>query len=124
MSNATGDERGEVVEWVGRQFQVWTRDVWPAVAGLFIFAAPDRNCETGWRPIFVGDTDYLNRDVPRHPQWAAAVEMGATHVHVQPATAPDLRRLARDQLIRELRPRLNLAAGTTRRGSSLGPSGS
>jgi len=80
-------------------------ELWRAVPGLYIFVAvvEGRPCA-----LFVGQTDNLRRDIPHHPQWAAAASMGATEVHAAQMDSATERDDWQRALIREFRPPLNV----------------
>jgi hypothetical protein len=72
---------------------------------VYLFAARLPNGD--WNPLFIGQADNLERDIPGHEKWPWAVLLGATHVLACAVAAPAKRLSVEAEMIARLKPPLN-----------------
>ena len=77
---------------------------WNHVAGLYIFAY---KTATGWKAVYVGQTDDFADRLPDHERINEAGRLGATHIHAKSVDSQAERNRLEVALIQNLQPPLN-----------------
>jgi excinuclease UvrABC nuclease subunit len=95
------------VNWSGHLFEVCNKNSnWSNVPGIYIFTG--LNAAGKWRPFYIGQAQSLSDRIPNHEQWAAAVRLGATHVHAKVVQQAATRDSIEKELIQAYQPALNV----------------
>lgn len=101
----------QVVIWKGAsrreyEYRVYNLDArWNDVPGNYIFAA---RLGSGWKAIYVGETESFVDRLPTHEKWPCVRRNGATHIHAHINRAGTAaRRSEESDLIAEHRPPCN-----------------
>ncbi|HWV98792.1 MAG TPA: hypothetical protein VNZ64_03765 [Candidatus Acidoferrum sp.] len=95
------------VKWLNYSFEVYLKDgEWNEVPGVYIFCGTNEQNE--WEPYYVGKAKKFSARLPNHEQWAAAVRLGATHVHALVVPLEANRDKIEAELIAAYKPPLNV----------------
>ena len=100
------------INWTGKSgasYGYWITPIgssFKSVAGNYIFA---KETKPGyWVPVYIGETEDLNKRLSSHDKEAAAIKLGATHIHNH-TTSDETSRLAEEKdLIQKWNPPLNV----------------
>lgn len=96
----------DTVTWGSYEFTVYPPNAnWNEVGGVYIFSG--LNTQNQWQAAYIGQTDSFANRIPSHEQWAAAVRLGATHVHARAVSDAATRDAVERDLIRAYQPPLN-----------------
>lgn len=96
----------DTVKWLSYEFTVYAPNApWNQVAGVYIFCG--LNAQNQWHAVYIGQTDSFANRIPSHEQWAAAVRLGATHVHARGVSEAATRDAVERELIQAYQPPLN-----------------
>lgn len=76
----------------------------PAAPAVYAFARPQGR---QWVPVFLSRTANLDARMARHPQWADARRLGATHVLIHRRGERDAREGVEADLLAALKPVMN-----------------
>jgi len=95
------------VNWLNREFIVYTRDAnWNDVGGIYIFTG--QNSQGQWVALYIGKADSFQSRFSSHERWDEALLVGATHVHARVVAQEATREAMEAELIRAYQPRLNI----------------
>lgn len=90
---------------------------WTDIAGVYLFAARLPNGD--WNPLFIGEADSYERDLPGHEKWPWAALLGATHVLICTVAGKAKRETVEAEMIARLKPPLNSAPQAKTRDGAL-----
>ncbi|HSV51673.1 MAG TPA: hypothetical protein VLJ57_06135 [Burkholderiaceae bacterium] len=85
---------------------------WRDVAGVYMFCA---RTDSGVPvPVYIGQAENFSTSIPGHPQWEAAIEMGAVAVLVKTVSRERERAHLQSLLLADFDPPLNPGAAQTK----------
>jgi len=95
------------VNWLSYGFDVYSPNTtWNDVPGIYIFTG--LNAVGRWRAFYIGQASSFKDRFANHENWAAAVRLGATHVHALVVQQAATRDNIEAELIAACQPSLNV----------------
>lgn len=94
--------------WLNYGFDVYDprNTTWNDVAGIYIFAGITPQYK--WKAIYIGQAKSFQGRIPNHENWAAAVRLGASHIHAMVVSLAANRDTIEAALIETYQPALNV----------------